>query len=112
MDIKLSDEDNEVTLNGAGLPIRITGTATTERDKGASTVRFLIKGPDAIGKDPFDALSAWREEDNRGLYLHIGDSDPIAKCSLRECTLNLNASQLYVGVYTPFPPQEVRHWFE
>jgi hypothetical protein len=111
LDIKLSNGDKEVTLEGAGLPIGITGTATTERGKGASTVRFLIKGSDALGKEPLDTLSAWQWEDNRELTLHIGNGAPIDKCSLRECTLDLNAGQLYVGLYTSYPAQEVRHWF-
>ena len=113
MDIKISDgNDNEVTLEGAGLPIGITGTADTEREKGKSTIRFLLEGSYALGKEPFDTLSGWQWEDNTELSLHIGKSEPIGKCSLRECTLDLSKTRLYVQVYTPFRAQEVRHWFD
>lgn len=112
MDIKVSDGMRDVTLHGAGLPIGITTTATTERDMGRSSVRFVLYGTDAIGEDPYKTLSEWQWEDNRNLALHIGNHDPIDKCSLRECSLDLQQSRLYVEVYTPFPAQEVRHWFD
>ena len=44
LDIKLSNGEKDVTLEGAGLPIGITTTAMTERGKGASTVRFHLQG--------------------------------------------------------------------
>ena len=111
LDIKLSNREKDVTLEGAGLPIGITTTAMTERGKGASTVRFHLQGSYALGKEPFDTLSAWKWEDNRELTLHIGNGAPIDKCSLRECTLNLHTESLYVQVYTPHQAQQVRHWF-
>ena len=87
--IKLSSGDDEVHLPGAGLPIGISATASTERGKGHSTVRFLLEGPDAMGAKPFDVLVSWYE-DGTSLSLLIEDNTPVKDCSLRECRMDLS----------------------
>ena len=109
--IRLSNGDHEVVLTGASLPSGISATASTEKQKGASQVRFVLVGKDAMGHEPFDSLVKWYIEETH-LTLLLGDNDPIEGCSLRECSLNMSAQQLYITVYTKFPAQEVRHWFD
>ena len=109
--IRLSNGDDEVILTGAKLPIEVSATASTEKQKGASRVRFMLEGKDAMGHEPFDSLVKWYTEETR-LTLLLGDNDPVECCSLRECNLDMSAKRLLVTVYTKFSAQEVRHWFD
>ena len=74
-------------------------------------MRFLLEGTDAMGAKPFDILVPWYE-DETSLSLLVDDNTPVKGCSLRECSMDLSQKRLYVTLYTPFPAQEVRHWFK
>ena len=107
--VKLSDEEGQsVDLLRAQL-IGISASAKTERDRGESTVRFLVQGDDAMGENPFKTLSPWHY-DGVPLTLGMDDLAAVGDCRLRECTLNPSTRSLYVQVYTRFPAQQVRHW--
>ena len=108
--IKISDGKAEALLP-ANKPIGITPTAKTERDKGASVIRFMLEGDVVKEREPFDQLATWYFEGTE-LTLQAVASGKVDGCTLRECNLDLSSSRLYVSIYTTFPAQQVRHWFE
>lgn len=59
--IRLSNSDNSVDLPGAQI-IGISSTAQSERQAGEATIRFQLKGDDAMGAQPFDSIVSWQEE--------------------------------------------------
>ena len=91
-------------------PMSVTVTASTERDKGLSVVGFLLEGEEVLEVEPFDSLARWHFESSE-LTFRSESSGEIEGCSIRECRLDLRHLNLYVGIYTPFPAQQVRHWF-
>ena len=105
----LSNNDASINLE-VGKPIGITPTATNERAKGKSVIRFQLQGDIVKRTNPFDQLSDWYSSESK-LTLKGEDIGTIEECLLRECNLDLSQSRLYVSIYTPFPAQQVRHWF-
>ena len=61
--------------------------------------------------EPFDTLTEWKDEQTI-FSLFLNDGPPVERCSLRECSLDLSQQRLYITIYTPYPAQQVRHWFE
>ena len=107
--IRLSDGDRSLTLPGARV-INVSTSAKTEKQRGASTIRFLLEGDVVMGADPFDTLSLWEDED-KSFALEVADWK-VQECFIRECSLDPSTQRLYVTIYTSYPAQEVRHWFE
>ena len=107
--IGLSNPDNSVDLPGAQI-IGIASTAPTERHHGQATIRFQMKGDDAMKEQPFDSIVAWQDEEAK-VTLETSELAAIEGCSIRECTLDIANQALYVQLFVPFPAQQVRHWF-
>ena len=107
--VELSDGANSVPLKGANA-ISITASAKTERERGTSTVRFLITGDDARGEEPFNTLTGWYE-DGKALTLSVKDKNKLDDCSLRESQWDPTNEKLYVTVYTRESAIELRRLF-
>ena len=107
--IWVSNADKTVNLPGAQV-IRISATAETERSSGMATIRFQLKGPNALGVEPFGSVSDWFE-DGAMVDLKIDDLELVKGCKVRECNLNISSRDLYIELFVPFTAQEVRGWF-
>lgn len=106
---QLSNSDSVVDLHGAQI-IGITSTALTERQKGQATIRFVLKGENAMKEEPFNSVVAWQYEEAK-VTLKAPELEPIEGCSLRECNLDIENQSLYIQLYLPISAQQVRHWF-
>ena len=107
--IGLSDGEKTVTLPDAQI-INISSSYISEKQKGESTIRFLLGGESVLTADPFDTVSRWYDE-SKSITLEVGDLQKVEGCAVRTCSLDLRDKSLYVEIYTPFPVQQVRHWF-
>ena len=108
-DVQLSDAERSVKLAGVEV-IGVSATHPREHDYGASTVRFTLNGK-GVAWDELNALSEWYH-DGTVLTLTVGTGPDVKPCSLRECALDPSTQQFYVQVYTPFPFQHLRDWFD
>ena len=107
--IWVSNADKTVDLPGAEV-IGISATAETERRDGRATIRFLLKDQNALGVEPFSAVSDWFE-DGAMVDLKIDDLELVKGCKVRECSLSISSGDLYIQLFVPFAAQEVRSWF-
>ena len=108
-EVQLSDQEKHIHLKGASA-IGITASAATEKNNGRSTARFIMSGQDASGEEPFNTLTRWYEQQEK-LTVHIADKSKLGECSLRECTWNPSAGELYVTIYTKESPADLRKLF-
>ena len=83
--IGLSDGEKTVTLPDAQI-INISSSYISEKQKGESTIRFLLGGESVLTADPFDTVSRWYDE-SKSITLEVGDFAE----SRRLCRQNLLA---------------------
>ena len=107
--IWLSNADNVVDLPEAQV-IGISATTLGDRSHGDATIGFLIRDKNAMGAEPFDSVSAWLAE-GAMVCLQVDDLKLVEGCKVRECRLDISDRTLYIGLFVPFPAQQVRHWF-
>ena len=107
--IWLSNADETVDLPGAQV-IGINATGMSERSRGEAIIRFELKDDNVMGSEPFDSVSAWLAEDST-VCLKVDSLELVEGCKVRECNLNISSRTLYIGLFVPFPAQQVRHWF-
>ena len=108
--IHISNGERSVLLPGVSLPSDISVSGETERQKGRSTVRFVLIEDNMMRAEPYDTLALWFEEDAE-VTLLVEGINKVGGCRLRECSLDLERRRMYVEIYTPYSAQEVRHWF-
>ena len=97
-----------VDLPGAQV-IGISAVSRTGRGRVQSTIRFQLRDHDAMAIEPFNAVSAWYQEE-AAVTLKIDDLEPITACKVRECALDLHNKVLYIHLYLPVSAQQVQHW--
>lgn len=107
---QLTNGDKQVGWEHAEV-IGVSPTGRTERSKGLTDLRFLLHGTEALALEPYDSVAEWLV-DNEVVTLTIeGFEESIPGCRIRECSLEISLSRLYITLYVPVQPQHVRHWF-
>ena len=104
-----SDGEKTVSLPDARV-INISPSAPTEKDRGTSTIRFLLSGEVVLRSDWPDTLADWYGEEKSISWEDevFGKTDG---CSIREFSVDPSNQRLYLGVFTPIPFPQLRHWF-
>ncbi len=108
--IKISDGADSVSLP-VGSPIGVAPAYKTERDRGASTLRFCLRRDTDKHVNEIDTLAGWFSE-NKKLTIEVGGSGKVGDCSLRECSLSPFDKSFYLQLFTPHTFQEARKWFD
>ena len=103
MKVSIHNKEQEVDLENARL-VGISASAQTERQKGESTIRFVIDGE--IAAKLFNALTHWHY-DGEEVDLAIVEANLIIKSTFRECSLDPSTRRLYVQFYTPYRAEEL-----
>ena len=109
INIELTTGTEQVKLERA-TPIGISATAHTEREKGKSTIRFLMGREEAGGEEPFNTLTEWYEA-GKTFTLITEDEIKFEDCSLRECNWDPSHGNLYVQIYTTESAQAMKRQF-